>query len=89
MAQTTFTVRMDADTKQAFSELCSNIGLTMSTAFSIFAKKAVSEQRIPFDLTANNDTLLAIKEVEALKNDPNKKIYGSFSEILEELNEEE
>ncbi len=89
MAQTTFTVRMDADTKQAFSELCSNIGLTMSTAFSIFAKKAVSEQRIPFDLTANNDTLLAIKEVEALKNDPNKKVYGSFSEILEELNEDE
>ena len=89
MAQTTFTVRMDVDTKQAFSELCSNIGLTMSTAFSIFAKKAVSEQRIPFDLTANNDTLLAIKEVEALKNDPNKKVYGSFSEILEELNEDE
>ncbi|MBR4223957.1 MAG: type II toxin-antitoxin system RelB/DinJ family antitoxin [Oscillospiraceae bacterium] len=55
MAQTTFTVRMDADTKTAFSELCSNIGMTMSTAFSIFAKKAVSEQRIPFELTANAD----------------------------------
>jgi len=55
MAQTTFTVRMDADTKREFGELCANIGLTMSTAFSIFAKKAVSEQRIPFDLTANID----------------------------------
>ncbi len=54
MAQTTFTVRMDADTKREFSELCANIGLTMSTAFSIFAKKSVSEQRIPFELTANN-----------------------------------
>ena len=54
MAQTTFTVRMDADTKRAFNELCANIGLTMSTAFSIFAKKSVSEQRIPFELTANN-----------------------------------
>lgn len=55
MAQTTFTVRMDEDTKRNFSELCANIGLTMSTAFSIFAKKAVSEQRIPFELTANAD----------------------------------
>ena len=54
MAQTTFTVRMDADTKREFSELCANIGLTMSTAFSSFAKKSVSEQRIPFELTANN-----------------------------------
>lgn len=55
MAQTTFTVRMDADTKRDFNKLCNNIGLTMSTAFSIFAKKAVSEQRIPFELTVNVD----------------------------------
>lgn len=55
MAQTTFTVRMDADTKRDFNELCANIGMTMSTAFSIFAKKAVAEQRIPFELTANAD----------------------------------
>ncbi len=55
MAQTTFTVRMDADTKREFGELCENIGLTMSAAFSIFAKKAVSMQRIPFELTANTD----------------------------------
>ena len=55
MAPTTFTVRMDAETKREFNELCSNIGLTMSTAFSIFAKKAISEQRIPFELTANVD----------------------------------
>ena len=29
--------------------------MTMSTAFSIYAKKAVAEQRIPFELTANAD----------------------------------
>lgn len=55
MAQTTFTIRMDEDVKREFSELCENIGLTMTTAFCVFAKKAVSEQRIPFDLTANTD----------------------------------
>lgn len=55
MAQTTFTVRMDADTKREFGELCASIGMSMSTAFSIFAKKAVAEQRIPFELTANSD----------------------------------
>ena len=55
MAQTTFTVRMDADTKRRFNELCNNIGLTMSAAIGIFAKKAVSERRIPLDLTANAD----------------------------------
>ena len=55
MAQTTFTIRMDEDVKKEFNALCENIGLTMTTAFCVFAKKAVSEQRIPFDLTANTD----------------------------------
>lgn len=55
MAQTTFTIRMDEDVKREFNALCENIGLTMTTAFCVFAKKAVSEQRIPFDLTANVD----------------------------------
>jgi DNA-damage-inducible protein J len=55
MAQTTFTIRMDEDVKKEFNALCENIGLTMTTAFCVFAKKAISEQRIPFDLTANSD----------------------------------
>ncbi len=59
MAQTTFTVRMDEGTKRDFSKLCSNMGLTMSAAFSIFAKKAVSEQRIPFEVSANKEPFFA------------------------------
>ncbi len=55
MAQTNFSIRMDEDLKKDFSLLCDSIGMTMTTAFCIFAKKAVSEQRIPFDVTANND----------------------------------
>lgn len=39
--------------------------------------------------TPNADTILAIKEVQALKRDPNKKVYKSFSEALEELNNDE
>ena len=72
MAQTTFTVRMDEETKQKFSELCANIGLSMSTAFSIFAKKAVSEQRIPFELTANTDPFYSEANIKYL----NKIIDG-------------
>ena len=37
----------------------------------------------------NADTILAIQEVEALKKDPNKKVYGSFSEVLEDLTDDE
>ena len=45
---------MDEDLKNEFGALCENIGMTMTTAFCIFARKAVSEQRIPFDVTAND-----------------------------------
>ena len=37
--------------------------------------------------TPNADTLLAIEELQKLKKDPNKKVYYSFSEILEELDD--
>ena len=75
MAQTTFTVRMDEVTKKDFNKLCNNMGLTMSTAFSIFAKKAVSEQRIPFEVSVNKDPFYAeanvkhlLKVIEGIEN---------------------
>lgn len=46
------------------------------------------ESVIQYDIP-NADTLLAIKEVEALKKDPNAKVYHSFDEMLKELNEDE
>ena len=54
MSQTSLSIRMDEDLNNQFGALCDNIGMTMTTAFCIFAKKAVSEQRIPFDVTAND-----------------------------------
>ena len=51
MAQTTINIRMDETTKVAFDKFCREIGLSTSTAFNIFAKTVVREQRIPFALT--------------------------------------
>lgn len=36
----------------------------------------------------NAETMRAIEEVKRLKADPNKKTYGSFAELLEDLDEE-
>lgn len=55
MAQTNLSIRMDEELKREFDALCGEIGMSMTTAICIFAKKAVREQRIPFELTANND----------------------------------
>ena len=39
--------------------------------------------------TPNADTILAVQEVEDLKKDANKKVYSSFSEVLEDLSDDE
>lgn len=50
MIQSVINVRMDDHLKNDFDALCSELGITMSTAITIFVKKAVREQRIPFDM---------------------------------------
>ncbi|HBC84214.1 MAG TPA: type II toxin-antitoxin system antitoxin, RelB/DinJ family [Clostridiales bacterium] len=53
MAQTNISIRIDEDLKKQFEKFCSDTGMTMTTAFNIFVKKAVKEQRIPFEITAD------------------------------------
>lgn len=38
--------------------------------------------------TPNAETILAIEEVQRMKADPNKKTYGSFAEIMREIDNE-
>ena len=52
MAQASVSIRMDADLKRQFDEFCSEIGMTMTTAFCVFAKTAVRERKIPFVISA-------------------------------------
>lgn len=48
MATAMVTVRLDAEDKAAMERACKEMGLSMNTAFTIFAKKVAREQRIPF-----------------------------------------
>ena len=39
--------RMDEELKKSMEETCKDLGLSMTTAFTIFAKKMTREKRIP------------------------------------------
>lgn len=82
MAQTNVNIRMDEDTKKAFDLFCDEIGLSVSSAFNIFAKTVVREQRIPFELTTeipNATTVQAMNEYYEMQTNPEKyKRYSSF-----------
>ena len=92
MATTNVTMRIDTNVKAQLQELMSDLGLDMTTFFTMAAKQAIREQRIPFDVARDNfnaETLEAFKEVEEMKKNPSAiKTYDSFSDILKEIEAE-
>ena len=45
--------RLDEDDKKRMEKVCAELGLSMSAAFTIFAKKVGRENRIPFDVSVD------------------------------------
>lgn len=50
MAQTTVSIRMDDSLKRDFDSICSELGMTMTTAVTMLAKKMSREKRLPFEV---------------------------------------
>ncbi len=87
MAQTSVNIRMDEDLKKQFDNFCSDVGMSMTTAFCIFAKTVVRERRIPFEIRINepNETTYAAME-SAVSGEDIHGPFTSVSEVMEALN---
>lgn len=46
-------LRIDDDVKKDAEQACAEIGLSMTTAITVFLKKVARERRIPFELSAD------------------------------------
>jgi DNA-damage-inducible protein J len=78
MAQTNINIRIDENLKKDFDAVCNDLGLTMTTAFNVFAKTVTRRKAIPFEITAEEDPfyseanqkrlLRAIADYEAGRN---------------------
>ncbi len=85
---TNLTIRLDQNDKNEFATICDKIGLSVSAAFNVFVKAVIHEQRIPFELSARDDSFYCpanIRHLEQLKKlDDEGKLH--FSEhSLEEI----
>ena len=65
MAQVLVNFRMDSEDKKGMEEVCKELGMSMSTAFTIFAKKMRREKRIPFEVSL--DPFYSDENMEYLK----------------------
>jgi len=89
MAQATFSVRMDENLKKQFDALCSDFGMTASTAINVFARAVVRERKIPFEITSPEPEITREKAMKAfmvLREEAEKNGLQDMS--LSEINEE-
>jgi len=66
MAQTTVSVRMDNNLKKDFNNVCNDLGLSMTTAITMLAKKMTREKRLPFEVSVepfySDENIARLKE---------------------------
>ena len=88
MAQTAFTVRMDADVKKRFDELCKDFGMSSNTAFNMFARAVIKSERIPFNIESEEQALIerAKRVTEQIR--AQAILNGTADMSMDEINEE-
>ncbi len=86
---TNISIRMDSKLKADAETLFESLGMNLSTAFNIFVRQCLREERIPFEITANctpnSRTVAAMLEAEKISRDPEAKGYTDINELLKDL----
>lgn len=83
---TAVTVRLEDKDKRELDEMCSEMGMSISTFFAIYAKKAIRERRIPFEISAPRDPFYSPGNMRALEESEEQFRQGKVvTKSLEEL----
>lgn len=66
MSMKLINIRMDEELKKEMEIVCNDLGMNITTAFTIFAKKLTREKRIPFNVSIDpfysNENIKAIEK---------------------------
>ncbi|MCM1050269.1 MAG: type II toxin-antitoxin system RelB/DinJ family antitoxin [Clostridiales bacterium] len=64
---TTVSLRFDDEMKKELDEMCNEMGMNLTTFFMIYARKALRDRKIPFDITAPLDPFYSESNMEYLR----------------------
>ena len=64
---TTVSIRLDDDMKRQLDIMCEEMGMNITTFFMIYAKKALRDRRIPFEISAPVDAFYSEGNMAQLK----------------------
>lgn len=89
MARTSTNISLDPQLKHDSQELFADLGLDLSTAITLFLKRSLRVQGLPFAVTRENpnaETIAAMNEYYEMKAHPEKyKRYSSFKDAMDEV----
>ena len=84
--------KLPFEEKELFTEIAESLGMTPSAAIRIFVRKFNEHQGFPFavrkDFPMSDEERREILALDEAIDKGTAKTYGSFSEILAEINEE-
>ncbi len=83
-------VRIDPELKAQAESLFSDLGMTLTTAITVFFRQAVRENRIPFEIRRDQptrETAAAMRAALRISRDPDIQGYEDPKELLRDLND--
>jgi len=90
MSTTNVTICMDEELKKQAEDLFSDLGFNLTTAFIVFVKQAIREQRMPFVMSRNIPNEETRKAIEGVRNGYGiSKSFSSISDLMDDLNAED
>ncbi len=83
---TTVSIRLDETDKKELDEICSEMGMNISTFYMLYTKKVLRDRRIPFEIEAPIDLFYSESNKNQLSNADKQHREGRIIErAIEEL----
>ena len=79
MATKLMTLRIEEELKDEFDAFCYEVGLTTTSAVTMFVKATVREQRIPFEIST--DKFYSSKNMEVLAQSRAELERGEYTDV--------
>lgn len=85
---TTVSLRFDDEIKKELDEMCEEMGMNLTTFFMIYAKKALRDRRIPFDICAPKDPFYSARNLAQIERADEQVCQGrTVVKSIDELDE--
>ena len=83
---TTISLRFDDEMKKELDKMCEDMGMNLTTFFMIYAKKALRERKIPFEIAASADPFYSANNLAHIEKAEEQIQSGKvITKTMEEL----